>query len=525
MTIDTAAILAAQYRKNPVPLREAVLGQGQSSINPYAALRALQLQKEAERYQMAQAAMQGQQYQNQPSMVEQVLQGGQPQMPPQGMPPQGMPQPQMSQPQMPQQPQGLAGMPVPEQTYAPGGIVAFNGADRSDVQDDTLTSEMLNSLEDREESLGDPAVYSQMSAMLPRLVQQLGSQTYTPMTDPEFETAYTKRKQFLEKDTGPSPYAAFEQQLAEYDTERGQGLGQAKGLALLAAAGDVLQPGGAIRGLGAASKTYAGMVGQAITADKAEKRALMSMRFNLADAQRKETMGLNKEALAAADQARVDHNAAQRFKIDKLKALSTVVSAGARATKPTGAGAPKNFDALAARYVAADMFRNQQLPENQRQPKELVEEKAYERAARDWSKISAGELMGIKGGELRVKERDVTVGETRAATEQERLEEERNKQAIEQGKFVSEQMRKWETSREAIQSKKDGTYEEKKRQKEAELRSRMQKQSGAGNKNPQATPAGGKVVTRADIKATAEASGRTEDEVEKAARAKGYTIK
>lgn len=523
MAIDTAAILAAQYKKNPAPLREAVLGQGQSNINPYAALRALQLQKEAERYQMAQAAMQGQQYQNQPSMVEQVLQGGQPQMPPQGMPPQGMPQPPM--PQMQQPTQGLAGIPVPEQTYAPGGIVAFNGADRSDVQDDELSMEMLEGLQGREESLGDPAVHSQMSAMLPQLVGRLENQTYTPMTDPEFETAYTKRKQFLEKDVGESPYAAFKQQLADYDAERGQNLSQAKGLAMLAAAGDILQPGGLARGLGAAGKTFASMYGQAAAADKAEKRALMSMQFNLADAQRKEAMGLNKEALAAADQARVDHNAAQRFKIDKLKALSTVVAAGARATKPTGTGAPKNFDALAARYVAADMYRNEQLPENQRLPKELVEEKAYERAAKDWSKISAGDLMNIKGGELRVKERDVTVGETRAATEQERLEEERNKQAIEQGKFVSEQMRKWETSREAIQSKKDGTYEEKKRQKEAELRSRMQKQSGAGNKNPQATPAGGKVVTRADIKATAEASGRTEDEVEKAARAKGYTIK
>ena len=56
MTIDTAAILAARYHKNSAPLKAAVLGQGDANINPYAALRALQLQKEAERYEMAQAA-------------------------------------------------------------------------------------------------------------------------------------------------------------------------------------------------------------------------------------------------------------------------------------------------------------------------------------------------------------------------------------------------------------------------------------------------------------------------------------
>ena len=41
MSIDTAAILAAKFRKDPTPLKAAVLGQGDSSINPYAALRAL----------------------------------------------------------------------------------------------------------------------------------------------------------------------------------------------------------------------------------------------------------------------------------------------------------------------------------------------------------------------------------------------------------------------------------------------------------------------------------------------------
>jgi hypothetical protein len=470
MSIDTAAILAAKYKADPAPLKAAVLGQGDASINPYAALRALQLQQEAQRFQMAQAAMQGQQYQNQPSMVEQAVMPGmqqQPQQPP--MPPQG-------QPQEPA-PEGLAGMPVPEQNFAPGGIVAF--ADEGLVEDEYGGDIPFGAIEDMRPSPGSPASYEQFAGMLPGLMRDVQAQEFKPMSEEDFATTMASRRKLLEEGAGPSPFVGFQAKLDELEQGRAKNLKQASGLALLAGIEDVLKPGGLARGLGGAAGKFASVYGQALTADKAEQRALMSMNMNLATAKRSEDLGLNREALAAASQARQDYNAAQRFKIDKTKALANLAISGARATKPTGGAdkGPKNFDSLAAKYVAADLYRNQRLPEGKRLPNELVEEKAYERAAKDWGRISAGDIVDIKKRGATVQEREATTGETRVETEKEKL-------TTEQGKLVNEQMRKWEISREGIEAKRKGdvAYQNAKAAKEQEIRGRF-KSTPSGNKN------------------------------------------
>jgi hypothetical protein len=398
MSIDTAAILAARYHKNPAPLKAAVLGQGDANINPYAALRALQLQKEAERYEMAQAAMRGQQMQNQPSMVEQALAPTQqPQMPPQ-MPqqmPQQMQQPQglpaMQQAQQPQPSPGLEGMPVPEGSdadYAGGGIVAFAGdsEDGSFVDDggEQLSmadlAEVQDSNENRQVSPGDPVTNQSITARLPALLKNIESAEYKAFTPEQYKDAFTKRRALLEEGTEPSPYGALKEQIAGLEAGREKELGQARGMAMLAAAGDIMQPGGLMRGLGAAGKTFAGMYGQAMQADKAEKRALMSMQFNLADAQRKEKMGLNREAIAAADQARQDNNAAQRFGLEKNKAMANVATGMARATRPTGTRATTSYDSLVNGLYGEMKYKNDQLPENERLPDQILLANAHRAA-------------------------------------------------------------------------------------------------------------------------------------------------
>ena len=473
MSIDTAAILAAKYKADPAPLKAAVLGQGDASINPYAALRALQLQQEAQRFQMAQAAMQGQQYQNQPSMVEQAVMPGQMQPPM----PQQMPQ------EMPQEaaPEGLAGMPVPEQNFAPGGIVAFAGGpkDGSFVEDEYDEEIPFGAIEDMRPSPGSPASYEQFAGMLPGLMRDVQRQEFQPMSEEDFARTMASRRTLLEQGAGPSPFVGFQAKLDELEQGRAKNLKEASGLALLAGIEDVLKPGGLARGLGGAAGKFASVYGQALTADKAEQRALMSMNMNLATAKRSEDLGLNREALAATNQARQDYNAAQTFKIARTKALANLAISGARATKPTGGAdkGPKNFDSLAAKYVAADLYRNQRLPEGKRLPNELVEEKAYERAAKDWGRISAGDIVDIKKRGATVQEREATAGETRVETEKEKL-------TTEQGKLVNEQMRKWEVSREGIEAKRKGdvAYQNAKAAKEQEIRGRF-KSTPSGNKN------------------------------------------
>ena len=113
--IDQASVYADRYKGNRQALQAAVLGQN-SEVDPYTALRALQLLKESDSMQMAQQA---QQPTEAPSLLQEAMQ--RPQMP------MGMPIPGQQMAQAPQQSGGLEAMPVPEQDFAGGGIIAFAG--------------------------------------------------------------------------------------------------------------------------------------------------------------------------------------------------------------------------------------------------------------------------------------------------------------------------------------------------------------------------------------------------------------
>jgi hypothetical protein len=113
--IDQASVFADRFRNNRQALQAAVLGQN-SGVDPYTALRALQLLKESDSMQMAQ---QGQQPTEAPSLLQEAMQP--PQMP------MGMAVPGQQMSQAPQQSGGLEAMPVSDQMFsgAGGGIVAF----------------------------------------------------------------------------------------------------------------------------------------------------------------------------------------------------------------------------------------------------------------------------------------------------------------------------------------------------------------------------------------------------------------
>jgi hypothetical protein len=222
---------------------------------------------------------------------------------------------------------------------ANGGIIAFakRGLVDGEEDEDEETNQLMSMLGTSE---GNPASYKKVTDMFPALMSRVANARYTPMTDDQYNEAITKRRAALEEGAGPSPYADYESRLKGMEAEDAKGLEQAKGMAALQAAGAMLQGGNAIRGLGAAGSAFAGAYGQALQADKAQKRSMMNMRVNLADAQRKERMGLNRDAISAADQARKDHADAQQFGIKKASALASLAGKFATATKPTkGAGA------------------------------------------------------------------------------------------------------------------------------------------------------------------------------------------
>ena len=393
-------------------------------------------------------------------------------------------------------------MPAPEGEYAGGGIVAFAGDDGSLVEGEDEAAAFANNqiaIEDLMPSPGDPRTHADLVRMLGPSIRNIRNQEYTPYTTADRQEAVTAARKTLQEGAGDDPTTAYAQQLDQFDTERKKGMDQASGFGLLAAAGDMLQPGGGgvVAGIGRAAKTYGGAMQQAVAADKAEKRSLMNMKFQLADAQRKERMGLTRDALSLAQQAQKSHYDAQVFKQKRLIAEGKLVSEGVRATRPTGMGGaggnkpPKGIDAMAA---AAYEYKRNPTPENK------MRLESYQDAF-----DAAGRIPGSRAGDLRELPSETS-----------------------QGKDINEAMQKWELlNPDAIIAKKNDPkkFEALKKAKRTELEGSYPSRSKDGNKKASETEKGGKVATQADIDATVAKSGRSEAEVRAALKAQGYTIK
>lgn len=230
-----------------------------------------------------------------------------------------------------------------EQMMANGGIVAFNG---DESQNEDASGQLVGGLQGlMASSEGNPEVYKRVTGYFPQLLSLVAGAKPTRMSDEEYEAAREKALEQYKTIAGPSPYEGLTKQIAEMREEGATGLQQAKGLAALKAASAMLQGRGAIRGLAQAGGAFGESYGQALQADKAQKRSLMNMEIQMADARRKENLGLYKEAEAAAERARKSKEAAGEFGLKKANALANVAGKFATATKPTkaagGAGAAK----------------------------------------------------------------------------------------------------------------------------------------------------------------------------------------
>jgi hypothetical protein len=354
--IDMASVYAERYRKNPQALQAAVLGQSPDSrLDPYTALNALKLVNESNRMMMA---GQAQQPTSSPSLVAQnmapqaglgaMVPGAMGQMgqAPQGMPPQGMP-PQGPAPVMQAASGGLASMPTKDFGYAKGGIVAFKdeGLVTPAEDADRLTNYApeVEESEEKEESEGGTADQKTQAA---KNIQQsraaiLGMKD-EGLSEDDFKRIRQDFFNFSQKNAGPNIYVPAEKRLNEREEEQGKNVRQGQGLAMLAAAGAILEGNTLARGAAKAFPVFAQQMGEVQRASIAEKRSIESMRFSLADAQRKERMGDIRGAQAAAETVRKEKNDANRARFNKVQALARldadVYKAVNRPNKGAGAG-------------------------------------------------------------------------------------------------------------------------------------------------------------------------------------------
>jgi hypothetical protein len=251
---------------------------------------------------------------------------------------------------------GLAGMPTPEESYAEGGIVAFQsgGLNAVAVSDDpTLRlggegegeqDDYLAMLDELEGGGGSPAGLAAANKLTLATARRIASRDLRDLTPEEAKTMYSTKYKEITDAAGPSPYAGMRADIAEQGKERAANLEFAKGEALLQAASDVLEGNNAMRGLAKGGARFARVYGEAQRADKVAKRSMAQMEFHINDAERKERMGNSRAASAAVESARKDRKDMNKAELDRDIALGRLSTEMGKINKPpraAGAGGEK----------------------------------------------------------------------------------------------------------------------------------------------------------------------------------------
>jgi len=164
---------------------------------------------------------------------------------------------------------------------------------------------------------------------------------------------YTKE---MQEAGGVSPYGSMRDYIKEQRDALSKEREEAKGLAALQAIPAILQPGGTIRGLGAAASSIGASMAEANKAQRAAKNQFAQMEFNLTDAERKERMGMHKDARTAYDEGEKNKLAGIKADREAKAAAGNVVAKLAQANRVTGAAgarqpSPKEFEVLPAKYL------------------------------------------------------------------------------------------------------------------------------------------------------------------------------
>lgn len=294
MGIDKASILADRYKDNRGQLAAALMGQPvqDQSIDAYSALRAMQLLKESDRMAMAQQARGASG--EQPSLAEAAVTPDQP-MGLAGMMGQPVMGQQPQQAPMPQQPMqaasgGLAGMPMSDDDYAEGGIVAFASGGRPSSAD---------------------------------YLEKAFSNIPQPTSLAEREAGMTKQRDYVNTLYGEDRMAPFLEDIAKERRELSGNKDKNLGYALLAAAKAVVDKpstgkglASVVPGLAAAGAAFGSEMQKFEKEEREANRALRQSEMTLAAAQQARNDGKTKEAISLFDKYDTQRRDAEKMMAD-----------------------------------------------------------------------------------------------------------------------------------------------------------------------------------------------------------------
>jgi hypothetical protein len=266
---------------------------------------------------------------------------------------------------------GIGAMPVDmdqmlptEESMARGGVVAFAGNDGSLVYGGRGRS----GIPDIDIGPAQPELELDEEGMRRGLLRKLYKDLQTPAPayteqTPEQRLALVMaaRKELTDA-AGPSQYDEERANIKRIQEENATNKKLDRGLAAFEAAGAMLEGNDLARGLGKGLGAFGKSYSAANQASQAETRALQNMRFNLADAERKEKMGLHREAqglVVAAEQNRRAAHSARQDENNRQRTLQQGILAATKPEKPeAGLKLPE------AALAAVTAYRKDPTPDN-----------------------------------------------------------------------------------------------------------------------------------------------------------------
>jgi len=416
---------------------------------------------------------------------------------------------------------------------ARGGIMAFAKAGEVEDPDDENKdpNEILAALglDQLSNVTGDPAQQKVWNERLGQSYENISNYQPRTMTEDQRRANTLANYKEVMAMAGPSPYEAQATRIADLEKQQAGNLEQQKGLAALAAIPSILKGGNAVRGLGEAAGTVSSLYGKALQADREEKRSLMSAKNNLEDAQYKMRVGLIGDARQLTAEARRDAQAADAAGIARQKALGMLAAQGVRLNAPPKPAAQKFEPADSKALTIAINDAKRANPKNPGESDADYLARVEGIGFRNWAKetkqskditstvSSTQDFAGVKAnveqqkaGTGAAQVTQTSLDKARAALEKFSTSAIPSKQK--QWKAMIAEHGSEEAARQAYIKKYMADNPE------------SAPAAAPASAKPAAAPATGKVLTQADIAATAKASGKTIDEVKAQAKLKGYTI-
>lgn len=238
---------------------------------------------------------------------------------------------------------GIAAAPVnmdqilpSQESMARGGIVAFDeGGDVGEEEAQNYMSRAKPEEDDAEATggIGNPDAVKSLLAGQQGSISALQGMNYKTQTPEERLAEFKANRALLMEGVDTSDRDTARADIKRMQEEGATDLKRGRSLAFIQSGAAMLEGNDPWRAVGKSASTFSEAYGSAIKANQAKNQALQNMKINLAESQRKEQMGLNREAVALQDQARKDRDAAQKFEVDRLRSMGILQGNAARAAR------------------------------------------------------------------------------------------------------------------------------------------------------------------------------------------------